>query len=76
MLELVPEAESLTPFGDIEVESLPVGQVQVHVIGYIATLAELEGILAGWADHMAQFDGISWVAEQLRTHGVPTSAPS
>jgi hypothetical protein len=76
MLELVPEAESFTPFGDIEIENLPVDRVVVMVVGYIATLAEVEQVLSGWPDRMAQADGISWVAERLRDNRVPAEPPA
>jgi hypothetical protein len=76
MLELVPEADSWTPFGDTEVEDMPVDRVLVMVVGYIATLDEVEALLAGWPDQMDKPDGISWVAERLRSHGVPAVAPS
>ena len=75
MLELVPEADSWTPFGDTEVEEMPLDRVLVMVVGYIATLDEVEGVLAGWPDQMAKPDGISWVAERLRANGVPAVAP-
>ena len=45
MLELVPEADSWTPFGDIEVEEIPVDRVLVMVVGYIPTLEDVERIL-------------------------------
>ena len=76
MLELVPEVDSWTPFGDNEVEQIPVDRVLVMVVGYIPTLEEVERILGGWPDEMAKPDGISWVAERLRSSGVPTAAPS
>ncbi len=76
MLELIPEADSFTPFGDIEVENLPVDRILVMVIGYIATLAEVEQVIAGWPERMAQADGISWVAERLRANRVPAAPPA
>ena len=76
MLELVPEADSWTPFGDIEVESLSVDRVLVTVVCIIPTLEEVERILAGWPGHMAQPNGISWVAEQLRANGLTAAPPS
>jgi hypothetical protein len=76
MLELVPEADSWTPFGDSEVEEMPVDRVLVMVVGYVASLDEVEAVLAGWPDQMDKPDGISWVAERLRSHGVPAVAPS
>ena len=38
MLELVPEVDSWTPFGDSEVEEMPADRVLVMVVGYIPTL--------------------------------------
>lgn len=76
MLELVPEADSWTPFGDTEVEEMPVDRILVMVVGYVQTLDEVEAVLAGWPDEMVKPDGISWVAERLRSHGVPAAAPT
>jgi hypothetical protein len=75
MLELVPEVDSWTPFGDAEVEKIPVDRVLVMVIGYIATLPEVERVLAGWAEEMAKPDGISWVADRLQANAVPPAPP-
>ncbi|MGH9207469.1 MAG: hypothetical protein ACRD1G_13100 [Acidimicrobiales bacterium] len=75
MLELIPEADSFTPFGDIEIENLPVDRVLVMVIGYVPTLDDVEVVLSGWPAKMADPDGISWVAERLRSNGVPAVAP-
>jgi hypothetical protein len=76
MLELIPEAGSWTPFGDVEVESMPVEQVVVSVIGHIGTHEELEQVLEGWQQEMAEPDGISWVAGRLQEGGVPRTAPT
>jgi len=75
MLELVPEVDTWTPFGDAEVEQMPVDRVLVMVIGHVPSLPEVEQILAGWPEEMAKPDGISWVAERLRTAEVPKAAP-
>jgi hypothetical protein len=75
MTEFVPEVDTWTPFGDIEVESMPVDRVVVSVVGYFPDHASLEQVLGGWEAHMAQSDGITWVADQLRQHGVPVAAP-
>ena len=72
MLELVPEVDSWTPFGDSEVEEMPVDRVLVMVVGTVSTLDEVESILAGWPDQMSRPDGISWVAERLQAAGVAT----
>jgi hypothetical protein len=76
MLEMLPEVDSWTPFGDIEVETMPVDRVLVMIIGYIPTLDDVERTLAGWPDEMSKPDGISWVAERLRAAGVPAARPS
>jgi hypothetical protein len=76
MLELTPEADSYTPFGDIEVETIPVDRVLVIVIGYVLTLLDVEHVLAGWPEQMTKPNGIAWVAQQLRIHGVPAAPPS
>lgn len=76
MLELVPEAESWTPFGDVEVEHLAVDELVVTVIGYLATLEEVQRVLDGWESKMAQPKGVEWLAERLREHQVPPAAPA
>jgi hypothetical protein len=76
MLERVPEAGSWTPFGDVEVEKVPVEQVIVSVVGHIATHEELDRVLDGWPDQMANPDGISWVASRLQEDGIPRNAPT
>jgi hypothetical protein len=76
MTEFVPEVDSWTPFGDIEVESMPVDRVLVAVVGYFPNHAALEQVLGDWEVHMAQPDGIDWVADQLRSHGIPPGPPS
>ena len=76
MLELLPEVDSWTPFGDVEIEKMAVDRVIVMVVGHVPTLEQVESILAGWPDHMAQPDGISWVAERLRANGVPATPPT
>lgn len=70
MLELVPEADTWTPFGDIEVENVAVEGLTVTVLGTIAERAEVERILDGWAEQMVKPDGIHWVADRLRAAGV------
>ncbi|MGH9095954.1 MAG: hypothetical protein ACRDWB_00865 [Acidimicrobiales bacterium] len=76
MLEMVPGAESFTPFGDIEIPKTPVDEVVVTVVGYVPTREELEMVLAGWEAEMAKPDGITWVADRLRQNGVPSTAPT
>jgi hypothetical protein len=76
MLELLPEVDTWTPFGDIEIEQMAVDRVIVMVVGHVPTLDQVEGILAGWPEQMTKPDGISWVAEQLRANGVPATPPT
>jgi hypothetical protein len=76
MLEMVPGAGSYTPFGDVEVEPIPIDEVVVTVVGYIPTREEMEKVMAGWEAEMAKPDGITWVADRLRENGVPSTAPT
>ena len=76
MLELVPEADTWTPFGDVEVEKMPVDRVVVTVVANIPTRDQVESILDGWADQMIEPDSIAWVAERLRAHGVTPTGPT
>ncbi len=70
MLELAPEADTWTPFGDIEVEDVEVGTLLVTVLGTLATRADVEALLDGWAAHMAEPDGVHWVADRLVAAGI------
>ena len=70
MLELTPEADTWTPFGDVEVEDIPVDSLVVTVLGTIASRDEVEALLDGWADHMAEPDGVHWVADRLQEAGI------
>jgi len=70
MLELTPEADTWTPFGDIEVEDAKVDTLVVTVLGTIATRDEVEQLLAGWSQHMAESDGVHWVADRLQAAGI------
>jgi hypothetical protein len=76
MLELLPEVDTWTPFGDIEIEQMAVDRVIVMVVGHVPTLEQVESILAGWPDQMSKPDGISWVAGRLRANGVPATPPT
>ena len=74
MLELAPEAGSWTPFGDVEVDRLPVSALVVSVVGVVPDRATVEQVLDGWQDQMDKPDGIHWVAERLRSSGFATSS--
>jgi len=70
MLELTPEADTWTPFGDIEVEDAKVDSLVVTVLGTITTRDEAEQLLDGWPGHMVEPDGVHWVAERLQEAGI------
>jgi hypothetical protein len=70
MLELVPEADSWTPFGDIEVEEVKVDSLLVTVLAVVQSRDEIEALLEGWADQMLKPDGVHWVAERLAAAGL------
>ena len=70
MLELVPEADSWTPFGDVEVENVKVDTLVVTVLGHLETRDEVEQLLQGWSEHMAEPDGVHWVADRLQAAGI------
>jgi len=36
----------------------------------VATRDEVEALLDGWADRMAQPDGVHWVADRLQAAGI------
>jgi hypothetical protein len=74
MLELIPEADSWTPFGDIEVEDAKVDTLLVTVLGTVPTRDEVEALLEGWAEHMAGPDGVHWVADRLQSAGIARPA--
>jgi hypothetical protein len=70
MLELTPEADTWTPFGDVEVEDTAVDTLVVTLLGILPTREAVEQLLEGWADHMSAPDGVHWVAERLRSAGI------
>ena len=40
------------------------------VLGTVATRVEVEQLLDGWAAHMAEADGVHWVADRLQAAGI------
>ena len=74
MLELAPEADTWTPFGDIEVEDVKVDSLLVTVLAVIPTCEAVEQLLEGWAGHMEEPDGVHWVAERLAASGLSRPA--
>ena len=55
---------------------MPVDGVLVSVVGCVPRHDELERVLADWQQDMAEPDGIDWVADRLRAHGIPAAAPA
>ncbi len=74
MLELAPEADTWTPFGDIEVEDVKVDTLLVTVLAVVPTRDAVEQLLDGWAEHMEEPDGVHWVAERLTSAGLARPA--
>ena len=70
MLELTPEAGLL----DAVRRRRGGGREGRHPAGdrprYLRHPDEVEALLDGWADHMAEPDGVHWVAERLQAAGV------
>ncbi len=74
MLERAPEADTWTPFGDIEVEDVKVDSLVVTVLAVIPSRDAVEQLLDGWAAHMEEPDGVHWVAERLDAAGLSRPA--
>ena len=74
MLELTPEADTWTPFGDIEVKDTAVDSLLVTILGTLATRDEVEQLLEGWPDQMSKPDGVHWVADRLQAAGIARPA--
>jgi hypothetical protein len=70
----VPMTED--PFGDVYRTSVPVGEITVAVIGWIAGQNAMEEILRDWEEAMGSPNSVAWIAERLRAHEVPRAAPS
>ncbi len=70
---LVPMIED--PFGGDWKGFLNVDELSVRVVGWIPDRATMEQILTGWEGEMTKPNGVAWLAERLRTSGVPTAAP-
>jgi hypothetical protein len=70
----VPMTEDL--FGDVYRSDVPVDEISVAVVGWIADRRTLEEVLAGWEEAMAGPGSVSWITERLRARGVPARAPA
>jgi len=62
------------PFGDVYNTSVPTDQLSVAVIGWVPELEDVEDVLSGWREAMAQANGVGWLAERLRARSVPKTA--
>jgi hypothetical protein len=70
----VPMTED--PFGDVYRSNVPVGEITVAVVGWIPDQGAMEEVLGGWEEAMAGPNSVAWIAERLRTHGVPREPSS
>ena len=70
----VPMTED--PFGDVYRSNVPVGEITVAVVGYVAEQATVEKVLEGWQEAMEEPNSVAWIAERLREHGVPRTQPA
>ena len=60
----------LEPFGRWLGASVPTSSLVVRILGRIASREEVERLLDGWEQAMAQPDSTRWIAERLRADGV------
>ena len=63
-------------FGEMYVDELKVDELVIRVLGVVPTHDEVERILTGWSDAMAEPDGIGWLVDRLRQQGVLAPAVS
>ena len=70
----VPLAED--GFGDVYKPNLPVDEISVAVVGWLPDRSSMEDVLHGWEEAMVEPNSVSWVADRLRTRGVPSQAPT
>lgn len=70
-----------TPFGGIHfrgthsTDEKEIAGMTVAVLGTISSHEDLEQILSGWEDAIAQPDSVAWLVARLRDAGVVTSSP-
>lgn len=72
MIEPAPP-ERDGPFGDIHVqtgERAPIDGMTVSVVAQVESHEKLEQVLDGWQAAMEGPDGVSWLADRLKTAGV------
>jgi hypothetical protein len=61
-------------FGDERLQPLPTELLTVEVLGVVATRAELDRVLAGWATAMGGPGGLRWVRDRLAHGPAPRDA--
>lgn len=64
------------PFGDVYRSDVPVDEITVAVVGWVPDRTQMDEVLAGWEQAMAQPDSVSWIAARLRDHAVPRNQAS
>ena len=70
----VPMTED--PFGDVYRTNVPVGEITVAVVGWIAEQDAMERVLQGWQEAMPEAGSVSWINGRLQEAGVPRARPS
>jgi len=65
-----PNSPSVDIFGDIVPTPEATSELTVTVLGTVATLEELHGILDGWADALDAPGSLSWLTKRLADRGV------
>jgi len=65
-----PNSPSVDIFGDIVPTPEATSELTVTVLGTVATLEELHGILDGWADALDAPGSLSWLTARLAARGV------
>jgi hypothetical protein len=59
-------------FGDQHLQAMPSTLLVVEILGVVATRAELDVVLHGWANAMGKPNSLSWVRDRL-AHGPDTT---
>jgi hypothetical protein len=78
MREPVP-SEWATPFGGIHArgthrtDEKEIEGMSVAVVGTVASQADVERLLDGWQEAIAQPDSVAWLVERLRSRGLLAS---
>ncbi len=68
-------APLIDPFGDVIPTTMATEDVTVHVLGTVASLAEVERLLDGWKRQMPKPNSLAWVLGRLREAREASGAP-